>query len=137
MFVLNIESISTYLCPSFLYLTRLFFAAGTTLALNRGNVKVTTNRQPCSGNLLVEDQAERANTLKEEIADQKVQQKEAIKRRDEIRSQVNQVKDQINTIDQRLKSIIAEIRKQRSAKTRLENDLQEKQAEQVRPSNRI
>ena len=79
----------------------------------------------------MEDQAERANTLKEEIADQKVHQKEAIKRRDEIRSQVNQVKDQINAIDQRLKSIIAEIRKQRSAKTRLENDLQEKQAEQV------
>ena len=95
------------------------------------NLKNTVNRQPPGGNVLVEDQAERANTLKEDIADQKAQQKEAVKRREEIRSQYNQVKGQIGEIDQRLKSIAFEIRKQRNAKNKLETDLADKQAEQV------
>ena len=96
------------------------------------NIKNTVNRQPLSGNLLVEDQAERISTLKDEIADRKALQKEAIKRRDEIRAQYNQVKDQLGAFDQRMKSIMSEIRKQKMTKTRLESDLAEKQAEEVR-----
>ena len=120
--------------PLLLLPSHLLFDAGDTLIVNeRNNIHFTSNRNLAGGNLLVENQEERAIALKAEIDQQKTRQKDATERRDEFRSQLRQVKDQLGAIDLRLKSIMSEIRKQKHAKKRLEEDLADMQAEQVSP----
>ena len=97
----------------------------------RGNVKFASNRQFQRGDRLVEDQAERAISLQAEIDDQESKKKEAITRRDDFQSQLQQVKDRKGALDQRLKTILLDIRRHKISKKRLEEDVAEMQAEQV------